>query len=245
VEVIDIKETIYTIPVMEAIDGAGECAICAMRDGLEASAVNFLMGPGVAYMEDDVRMQTNAAGFCRAHYRLLLEGKNRLGIALMLHTHYMQINQEMADLMDAAAGAKRGLFRRNAGGEQMAPKASQLITACYICAMIERNFSKYIETFFEMFGNEDSVREKIAGGAGFCMGHFALIMDEAPRLMSAKSLAKFYEIVIPLQKAQMARMEGELDWFIKKFDYRFADADWKTSKDAIERGISKIAGMKI
>ena len=37
----------------------------------------------------------------------------------------------------------------------------------------------------------------------------------------------------------MERVNGDLDWFIKKFDYRFQNEPWKNSKDAIQRSILK------
>ena len=38
------------------------------------------------------------------------------------------------------------------------------------------------------------------------------------------------------------RMEEDLVWLSDKFDYRNKDADWKTSKDAIQRGMQTLKG---
>ncbi len=40
----------------------------------------------------------------------------------------------------------------------------------------------------------------------------------------------------------MQRLSEDLDWFCDKFDYRNKDADWRTSKDALPRGMQKAAG---
>ena len=37
-------------------------------------------------------------------------------------------------------------------------------------------------------------------------------------------------------------MQEDVNWLIEKFDYRNADADWKNSKDAVQRGMQKIKG---
>ena len=37
-------------------------------------------------------------------------------------------------------------------------------------------------------------------------------------------------------------LSDDLDWFCDKFDYRNKDADWRTSKDALPRGMQKAAG---
>ena len=36
------------------------------------------------------------------------------------------------------------------------------------------------------------------------------------------------------------RMEEDLVWLSDKFDYRNKDADWKNSKDALQRGMQKL-----
>ena len=35
---------------------------------------------------------------------------------------------------------------------------------------------------------------------------------------------------------------SDVSWLIDKFDYRNKDADWKTSKDALQRGMQKLRG---
>ena len=40
----------------------------------------------------------------------------------------------------------------------------------------------------------------------------------------------------------LRRVEGELEWFTLKFDYRNADKPWGNSHDAVERGINKLMG---
>ena len=40
----------------------------------------------------------------------------------------------------------------------------------------------------------------------------------------------------------LQRVKGDLDWFTAKFDYRNAHADWKNSKDAVQRTMQKLQG---
>ena len=51
----------------------------------------------------------------------------------------------------------------------------------------------------------------------------------------------FPEIFEIMQK-NMERMSADVDWLIEKFDYQNKDADWKNSKDAIQRGMQNIRG---
>ena len=38
------------------------------------------------------------------------------------------------------------------------------------------------------------------------------------------------------------RLYEDISWLIEKFDYENKDADWKNSKDALQRGIQKLKG---
>ena len=40
----------------------------------------------------------------------------------------------------------------------------------------------------------------------------------------------------------MNRVQEDLNWFVDKFDYRNHDADWKNSKDAVQRAMQKLTG---
>ena len=80
-----MKEQLYTIPVNDAFNEPCECPLCKIYDNLEQESIDFMLGP--SYMEDDIRMETNKTGFCTKHIKQLYDRQNRLGIALMLHTH--------------------------------------------------------------------------------------------------------------------------------------------------------------
>ena len=80
-----MKEQIYTIPVNEGFEQGGECPFCNMYNTLEKDALDYMLG--ASYMEDDIRMETNKTGFCSKHYEMMYGEQNRLGVALMLHTH--------------------------------------------------------------------------------------------------------------------------------------------------------------
>ena len=43
-------------------------------------------------------------------------------------------------------------------------------------------------------------------------------------------------------ETNMKRLEEDVSWFVDKYDYRNREADWKNSKDAIQRGIQKLTG---
>ena len=227
---------------MEALSNPGECPFCVMYDNLEHNAVNFLMGPSVAYMEDDVRMTTNASGFCKNHYEKLHAAGNRLGLALMLHTHFMEINKRLEKLYNEQTRHKNSFFSKEA-----APLPKYLNTvkeSCYICDMISNSYTRYLDTFFGLFSKEEEVQKKLAASKGCCLPHLEDIINLAPKKLSGQNLACFYEVLLTVQKANMDKIEADLDWFVKKFDYRNQKESWKDSKDAPERAMHRLTSLK-
>ena len=45
-----------------------------------------------------------------------------------------------------------------------------------------------------------------------------------------------------LETRNLDRMQEDISWFIKKYDYRFGDQPWKNSRDAVERTVNKLRG---
>ena len=205
---------------MEALE-AGGCPFCTFYNGLEDNALRFLMGPSVAYMEDDVRMETNRLGFCKPHYERLYHSQNRLGLALMLHTHIETV-------------LKKGY----APTTKLKKKVEK--ESCYMCNMVEGSYARYVDTFFHLFAKEDRPKELILQGEGFCMPHLGDALEQAAKKLSGQKAKDFVKIVTTKQNEQLEKVYNDLDWFIKKFDYRFADEPWKDSKDAIERAIARL-----
>jgi hypothetical protein len=187
-----------------------------MRDKIDGDAVAFMLSP--SYMEDDVRNATNSMGFCAAHTRKLYDGQNRLGLALMLHTRLLK-------LIAYTEGGKR----------------DKLAGSCYICKSVGETFDRYVDTFFYLWERDGEARAMIESLTGFCMGHFALLLNTAQARLAKPKRAAFEKTVNDIQNAAMERMAEDLDWFIKKFDYRYTDEPWKNAKDALPRVIAMLA----
>ena len=96
---------IDTIPVWDAVKQQGECPLCALRRRNELIDVERFLGASV--MEPDTRIQVNDTGFCARHQVLLYEQKNRLGHALMMHTHLKETIRKLQPILDEAAAAGR------------------------------------------------------------------------------------------------------------------------------------------
>ena len=73
-----MEEKIYTIPVTEAFEKKDGCPFCRLRNDLENTERDLIMGASM--MEPDIRITTNALGFCRRHYKKMFDLNNRLSL---------------------------------------------------------------------------------------------------------------------------------------------------------------------
>lgn len=153
-----MKEKIYTIPLIDAFKAGDECPFCFVERQLEQHTMDFVLGSGASYMEDDVRAETD------------------------------------------------------------------------------------LETFFDMYRKNPEFRELFKNSKGFCIPHFGDLVEAAETALSDKTKREFLDILLPMMEENMQRLCDDLDWFCDKFDYRNKDADWRTSKDALPRGMQKAAG---
>jgi len=241
-----MRETIYTIPVNEAFaeSGSNECPFCAMRRKLNENSLEFVLGP--SYMEEDVREKTNAAGFCAAHMEEMYGRPNRLGLALMTHTHLMKINRDLGPLLKKPGGKKFSLTRAKRGAKNGAAEyLKKLENSCYVCERVDETFLRYVDTFFYLWDKDAEIKQTVANSGGFCLKHFRVLLETGEEKLSAAGYAEFVRTVAPLELRELKALEDDLEWFTRKFDYRNADEPWKNSKDALIRGLKKINSVKV
>ena len=93
-----------------------------------------------------------------------------------------------------------------------------------------------------MYIKDTVVREKFFQTKGVCLTHMEDLMKGADKYLSAREQQEFYDKFLPLQSTNMERIYEDIAWFIEKYDYKNKDADWKDSKDAVQRGMLKLKG---
>ena len=233
-----MKEQLYTIPVNDAFAVDCECPVCSMYDSLEKDAIEFTMGP--SYMEDDIRMETNKIGFCTHHVKQLYKHQNRLGLALILHTHMQRTNSDLEDLLSSDKPVKKGLFaKKTENASPVTEYIENLNHSCYICNRIDRIFARYLATIYHCYEHDEEFRRKFAASKGFCTKHFGMLYEGAPSSLSGKRLPEFIKTLNEVYLTNMKRVTDDLEWFTDKFDYRNEDKPWKNSKDALPRSMNK------
>lgn len=210
-------EKLYTIPVNEAFDECRDdqslgCPFCRLYKKLQENELELILGASM--MEPDIRIKTNEQGFCRDHFKMMFNRKNRLGLALMLESHLDVIRNHM-DLK----------------------KLEKLETTCYVCGRIEYSLTKMIENAVLLWDNDLDFDRKIRVQPYFCLPHYRLYMEYAKNRLNKKKFAAFSEVVGEVTAKYFDELRSDVSWFCKKFDYRYTDEPWYNSKDAVERAI--------
>lgn len=231
-----MKEQLFTIPVNDAFRTDCECPVCKLYADLEKESIDFVMGP--SYMEDDIRMETNEIGFCSNHVRQMYQYQNRLGLALMLHTHMKRINEMIENLSRKGSTSAKGLFAKKEGDE-LSEYLAKLEHSCYVCNRMDRIFDRYLETVLYCYEKDSAFRDVFQSGKGFCTSHYAALREAARKKWSGAKLENFLTDLNKSYLENMKRVTDDLEWFTDKFDYRNADAPWKNSRDALPRSIIK------
>lgn len=252
-----MKYHLDTIPVWDAYHEDKECPLCILEDNSEKSYVDSFLGGSV--MEPDTRIEVNEKGFCPHHNKLLYKAQNRLGLALMTHTHTLETIEKMkkktAQLSkDVNSPDKTSLFgslirklsSKEAGLDKSILELSDWLRKhrdrCIICDRINYSLNRYAYTILHLWENDEEFRKIMNKSKGFCFSHLPIILDMAVESLNSKKQATLLSDLLPLQMENMERLEKELHWFTLKFDYRNQDKSWGNSKDAVPRIIQKLTG---
>lgn len=244
---------IDTIPVWDAIKLDGECFLCALRRKTELNEVEHYLGASV--MEPDTRIQVNKKGFCCNHQQMLYALDNRLGHALLLESHVSETRERLSKAVKAAKVAAKGASgaslmdkltgKAPSAAKQMEDAAAaleELTGSCIICDSIRDNMGRYLHTFFHLYQNDAEFRKKFEGCKGMCIPHAAELLRLSASELPAKTLGEFADTVGRLETEAFDRMQEDISWFCRKFDYRNYDEPWYNSRDAVERTVNKLRG---
>lgn len=241
-----MKEKLYTIPLNDAVNANDECPFCFLERKLEQDLMDFVLGGGSSYMESDVRAATDKAGFCRTHFKKMFDYGNTLGNAWILKTHYSKTIEEMKNQFRGHAPVKMGFFEKKKNGEERKNSigrwSADRDNTCYICDRFRNEYPRYLDTFLYLYEKDPEFKQKILQGKGFCLTHFGDLCEHAGMNLNQKQQEEFFPPLFDLMTRNMERIYEDISWLIEKFDYENKDADWKNSKDALQRGMQKLKG---
>ncbi len=222
-------EKIYTIRISEAMEKKCGCPLCTVEKNLEEDEVERILG--AAMMEPNVRVQTNAQGFCASHLDAMLAKSNKLSLALMLSTHMQELNKKVfADCVP--------LIQKLPDPKKQVSALTKKAQSCYLCARKREFMNATYSAFAHMYKTMDDFDARLREQPNICLRHTRLVFEAAAKSLSKDVLKKFAAAVNDINMKYATELVDDVDWFCKKFDYRYKDADWKNSKDAVERAVA-------
>lgn len=221
-----MAEKIYSIKIKEAFSAKKSCPICALKAQLEQDETERILGASM--MEPDIREETNRKGFCKNHLQALFAAGNKLPLALMLSTHM--------------AEAEKALFKKTSAPFSKTPDPKKLKEAyskarknCYLCSRTTEFMNRVLDNLCYLYQTESDFRALFGEQEYFCETHSLRLLDAAEKYLGKKERADFSADLAKINHAYIQKLQEDLDWFCKKFDYRYEKEDWKDSKDAPER----------
>lgn len=216
-----MAEHLYTIAINEHFGKKCGCPVCSLFRMLEKNEIDTITG--AAMMEPSVRIETNRVGFCEDHFLMMLTNGKRLPVALILQSHLEEIRAKIrSDKPDATEKYLNGLEH-----------------SCYVCDRVNEKMRSVYSNIVYLWKNDEKFRKLFAEQPRFCLPHYRALLAASKELGKKDRLA-FCASLGGVTEASLAELSGDIDWFCKKFDYRFAKEDWKNSKDAIERTVEAL-----
>lgn len=216
-------EKIYTIPINEAFDKGDGCPLCAVKKKVDADETERIIG--AAMMEPDVRISTNAQGFCPGHLEKLMGAGSRLSLALTLKTH-LEALQKSVYSKPALGGYDP---------KKQAAKLEKVCSSCYVCQRVNDFMKHTVDAFVYMWQYDSGFLKKAMAQPFYCLEHTKKLMSSAAAQLNKKDAQAFAKAFCEHNEQYLKTLIEDVDWFCKRFDYRYKDADAKNSKDSIER----------
>lgn len=232
-----MKEKIYTIPVTDALKEAEICPFCYMKEKLEKETVEYTIGP--SYMEDDIRAKSDELGFCSRHYSVIMAEQNKLGVALMSHTYIQKLIKDIELLKDDNNKTKKSLFKKISNPiisqNQLVTYAKKTSNTCYMCDRIDHTLYRYIDCFIYVYNNDDNIKSLFSQSKGVCYTHFSQVLNIAEQKMKDIQFNEFKDEIVKKELENLKKLEIDLDFFIKKFDYKNNNLPWGDKRDVLDR----------
>lgn len=234
-------EKIYTIPVNDAYTTECDCPICVLKKKSEEDYINYYLGPSL--MEPDTRMITNRTGFCPDHMGMLnTREANRLGLGLMIHTHLIDIRQDVTNTLSNCISNKRSLLKGKSNEYKsnlvsLANRIDGRVSLCPICDKIDYSMERYIDVILWLFVHDPDFKQKFANAKSHCLPHIAMLLRGAASKLSQNEAVDFLTILSSSHKKSLDELIADAEWFTLKFDYRNTDKPWGNSKNAIQRSM--------
>jgi len=254
-----MKPPLETTKVREVLRRGGECLLCDLEQQEEQRLLRYFLGNSV--MQPEIRKEVNRTGFCAPHFQALYTAGNRLGLALITHTHLQETRRRIGEQEKrmGIAGSEHGDGRRQRSGVRAKPasrksggcKSAGLLRllnegsdSCLICERLEQSVNGYAFATAYLWQKDPEFRRSLLASNGFCLPHLAVVHEQAERVLSKAELRGWYQEVSDLQQRVFESLDTELKSFLARYDYRNDGEQPESEKTVLPRAIRKLSGRR-
>ncbi len=216
-----MAEHLYTIEINEHFGKKCGCPICSLHAMLEKNEIDTITG--AAMMEPTIRIETNRLGFCNEHFNMMITNGKRLPVALIMQSHLEEIRSRINSIKP----------------DSTEKYLQNLKNSCYVCSRLDEKMKNVYSNIVYLWKTDEHFKEVFSMQSRFCLPHYQALLASSKELGRKDRLA-FCKVLGDVTENSLMTLSGDIDWFCKKFDYRFAKEDWKNSKDAIERTVEAL-----
>ncbi len=231
-------ESIYTIPLTEALDENCGCLFCYLEDKLEGEQIEYALG--AAMMEPDFRILSNEKGYCRHHIGMMARSQKALPLALILDTRCDEIIQKVKKA--GSFSKKSGIFKKEKSHQEvLRDVVNNLAGTCLVCERIDKTMTKFVNTFWYLYGKEPEFKKRFLESRGVCVRHFAKLLCGLDNVSANKKdvfLKELYDFELNVLEHEKEEVHG----YTKQFDYRSDKSEWKVERDAHLNCAARLSG---
>jgi hypothetical protein len=239
-----MKQEIHTFELWDAFERKTECPLCDIKTNTERSYISGLFRDMT--IDEEFCRYLKDARFCSKHLEILFNYRDKFGLALVMNRllSFEIAELEAAQIRKTDTDIPRKPFQ--AWLERLitlAPPKRYLRSQesiCDLCRHIDNRMRDYVTTLIHLWKNNLNFRALYYSSNGFCHKHFYQIIQGAKKELNDKDLDNFLDTSFSIQHESMKRLNEELQWFIKKFNYHYNNEPWGSSKDSLARCISKM-----
>ncbi len=195
--------------VHDAYAQGAECPLCTLMDGAEHTYLVSFQHSRV--MEPDVRVKTNASGFCPDHVGKLFRGENKLGLGLVMLTHMQGKSAELRAALDGLVEAGRsGAREQTRKIRQIIESLEALQDSCFICDLLAQDMARYSWTILYLWSKDKQFPAVFRASRGFCLSHFCAVLATAREVLRGDRLELWLQDAVPLVKRALTGLEEDL-----------------------------------
>ena len=232
-----MKIALETIPVWDGVRRGEECFLCSLAKEAEKDALSYYLSSAI--MTPEVRVETNAYGFCPHHMRALAEGGKPQALSLVMDTYYEENKKYLhPHLSQIAEASKLRKAEKAIDGFESAWRKRE--KGCLVCSRMDDRLYRYAYTVAALYEEDADFRSALSSSKGFCLEHTLLLSRVAPDAVSGDTLLSYYRMIFSLLEKNLDRVQHDDWWMSQKYKSENKDKDWNGCEDAHKRAVYKL-----